>query len=122
MGIADEVTDFVRDYFESPKTVLTMETDIAVIFGDPDPDYFGEFLEDAAKRFNIKHRELKDVMPGANTRPRGVPQFIRDFFFQKIDMEVICVNHLTVDELCQIVQAGMWPERFIMPSSQVSPR
>lgn len=71
MSLADEITDFVRNYFESPAALLTPETDIAVIFGERDPDNFGDFLEDVSKRFGIGHRELRDLTPGADTRPLG---------------------------------------------------
>jgi len=118
MSLADEITDFVRNYFESPTALLSLETDIAVIFGESDPDNFGDFLEDVGKRFGIGHRELRDLAPGADTRPPGLLRFANDLLFQKIDMEVVWVDHLTIDELCQIVQAGAWPERFIKPSSQ----
>ena len=118
MSLADEITDFVRNYFESSAALLTPETDIAVIFGERDPDNFGDFLEDVSKRFGIGHRELRDLTPGADTRPLGLLRFAKDLLFQKIEMEVVCVDHLTIHELCQIVQAGAWPERFIKPSSQ----
>ncbi len=119
LNLADEIIDFVRDYFESPQTVLMPETDIATLFGIHDPDGFGDFLEDVGERFGIKHRELKDVTPGADMRPQGIVQLVKDLLFQKIDTEVIYVDHLTINELCEIAQAGIWPERFIKPSSQI---
>jgi hypothetical protein len=33
MGLADEITDFVRDYLESPTTLLTPETETAATIG-----------------------------------------------------------------------------------------
>jgi hypothetical protein len=56
MSPADEITDFVRDYFESPTTPLTSENELVATFGSCDPDHFCDFLEDVAKRFSVGHR------------------------------------------------------------------
>ncbi len=118
MNLADEITDLVRDYFDFPKVTLTPETDIAVVFGNHDPEEFGYFLRKVIKRYGITHRELRDMTPGAETRPRGAIHFLWDFFFLKTDMEVICVDHLTIAELSEIAKSRSWPERYIIPTSE----
>jgi hypothetical protein len=118
MDLADEITNLVREHFDQPEVILTPETDIAVVFGGYDAEEFNDFLEKVGKRFGITHRELRDMAPGAETRPPGVVHFLWDLAFRKIDMEVVCVDHLTVAELVEIAKSRRWPERYIMPNSK----
>ncbi len=119
---AGEIADFARDYFESPDQILTAETDLVSVFGQTDPDKFNDFLETITKRYGIKSRELRDMAPGADTRPRGIFHFIWDVLFRKIDMEVIFVEDLTIAELSEIIQVGMWPDRLITAGSEARRR
>jgi hypothetical protein len=119
MRLADEVTDFVREYFAQSDIALAAETDIVAVFGSQAPDTFSDFLEEVSRHFGITHRELRDMAPGADSRPPGIVHFAWDLFFRKIDMEVVCVDRLTIAELTEIAYARVWPERFLKPGSQV---
>ena len=101
MSLADEITEFVREHFETPGRHLQLETDLVSEFASTDPDWFADFLESVSKRFGIRHRKLG---------------FARSLL-GKVYTEVICVEHLTIVQLCEIVEAGAWPETFIKPRS-----
>lgn len=118
MELADEIANLVREHFDHPKVAITPETDIALAFGAYDPEEFSYFLQKASKRFGITHRDLKDMEPGADTRPPGIVHFLWDLAFRKIDMEVVCIDHLTIAELAEIAEAKIWPERYIMSNSE----
>jgi hypothetical protein len=122
MVTAGEIADFARDYFESPNQILTPETDLVFLFGQTDPDKFEDFLETISKRHGVKLPDLRDMAPGADTRPRGILPFIRDVLFRKIDMEVVFVDKLTIAELCKIIEVGKWPEELVTTHSEARRR
>jgi len=117
MGLADEIADFVRDYLESPTTLLTPETETVATIGSRDPDNFSDFPEDVVKRFSIGHRPFRDMTPGVAS-PHSPIDFVQGLYFRGIDIEIVCVDHLTTGELSQIAEAGTWHENFITPTSE----
>ena len=92
------------------------------MFGPTDPDKFEGFLETISKRYGVMLPELRDMAPGADTRPGGILPFVRDVLFRKIDMEVAFVEKLTIAELCKIIQVGKWPEELVATHSEARRR
>lgn len=120
MSLAGEIADFAREYFDAPQAHLTPDTDLAALFGSRDPDFFCDFIEDVGKRFGIKLREMRDMIPGAEERPTGILRMLVDAFFQKTDMEALHIERLTISDLCDFAEAGAWPERLIKPRSKIA--
>lgn len=82
MDLAGEIADFARDHFESPSVSLDPGSDLIAIFNAADPDWCSDFLIAVSKRYGL-------ALP---TKP-------------------LRVDSLTIEELCAIIGAGVWPQR-----------
>lgn len=118
MDLAGEIIGFARNYFEDPKAALTPDTDLVAVFNERDPEQFGCFISDVSKRFGIKFPQLEDIFADQANPPKGKLRFLLDTFAGGEDYEIIMVHKLTVAELMEIIDEGIWPQRFVMPKSK----
>lgn len=81
MKLAGEIADFARNHFEEPHVSLDAASDLVAIFSARDPDWFTDFLVAISRHYRVR-------------QPKST----------------LYVDSLTLGELCEIIEAGQWPE------------
>ena len=117
--LADEILDFILDYFEREDFELALNTPLYDTFGVQDPDQFTDFLEDFTRKFKIKRLTLKNPK-------EYVTALNSEFGFQVGHLvryltrqPVLRVLEITPAELVSIAEGGTWPKKYYVAYDKV---
>lgn len=106
-----ELRAYIRDFFEMPRLVIEDKTDLIAELNFRDPDKFEWFLEEFMSDFGVK---LPDIVNnyGKWTESSGKRKW-GNLVLKKANIPHIYVSRLTFEELSEIAERKVWPDRFV---------